>query len=74
LGVENVSYRYLNSPTPEIASELAEIEQPQKTAKTSHLWGHKLRSFKEKNPVFKPNIGDFGAYFYGININALFGP
>jgi hypothetical protein len=38
-------------------------------AKICHFSGYKWRGFKADNPVFKPNIGDFGAYFFGIRIN-----
>ena len=30
-----------------------------------------MKAFKAKNLGFKPNIGDFGAGFWGIRINIL---
>tara|TARA_B100002003_G_scaffold132678_1_gene122727 strand:+ start:1632 stop:1919 length:288 start_codon:yes stop_codon:yes gene_type:complete len=59
------------SPAPDIASESTQIGSPQKTAKTSHFSGYKSRGFKGENLGFKPNIGDFGAGFWGIRINIL---
>ena len=43
-------------------------------AETSHFSGYILRGFNAENLGFKPNIGDFGAYFSPIRINSLFAP